>query len=373
MRVVQVNVARPRQPLDAEALLSQWPTLHNVAAAVQRAGAEVTVLQAFHADAQIEVDDVRYKFVREPLPPGRFARNYPWPIMSVVRRLSPDVIHLNGFEFPLHARLLSGLGPPVLVQDHGSTRQMRFPVRRSWGYRRIAGAAFTSAAAGAAFLDGAGLPKRISLFEIPESSTHFTPGDRCEARSRTGMEGDPALLWVGRLDNNKDPLTVLAAAEIALRELPGLQLCCCFSEEPLLPEVRRFLAERPALAAHVHLLGRVPHERVEQLCRAADFFLLGSAQEGSGYALIEAMACGAVPIVSDIAAFRALTGNGAVGRLVTRGDPAAFAEAIVALSKADRDRLRASVLRHFEQSLSFDVVGSKLVAAYRSLAGEAPR
>ena len=33
--------------------------------------------------------------------------------------------------------------------------------------------------------------------------------------------GDPALLWVGNLDANKDPLTVLRGVSMAARELPA--------------------------------------------------------------------------------------------------------------------------------------------------------
>ena len=49
--------------------------------------------------------------------------------------------------------------------------------------------------------------------------------------------------------------------------------------------------------------------------RAADLFVLGSHREGSGYSLIEALACGLPPIVTDIPSFRSLTGAGVVGAL----------------------------------------------------------
>ena len=44
--------------------------------------------------------------------------------------------------------------------------------------------------------------------------------------------------------------------------------------------------------------------------QAADLFVLGSHREGSGYSLIEALACGLPPVVTDIHAFRTLTGCG---------------------------------------------------------------
>ncbi len=373
VRVVHVNVVRPREPIEPEQLLAAWPTVSDVATAVERSGAEVTVLQCFHRNAELAANGIRYIFVREPGLPRKLAGLAPWRPARMIWKLSPDIIHLNGFEFALHARSLCNLGIPVLVQDHSSRLQMRVPWRRSWGYRRISGAAFTSAAQGASFLAGAGLPKHIPLFEIPESSTHFTPGDQDRARAETGLAGDPAVLWVGRLNSNKDPLTILRAAGLALRALPGLQLWCCFSEDELLPAVHAYLTDHPELADHVHLLGTVPHSQVELLCRAADFFMIGSEQEGSGYALMEAMACGTTPIATDIPAFRALTGGGAVGRLVKRGDAAAFAEALVDLAQIDRRELRTAALDHFTRNLSFDVVGAKLVEAYRAILEAAKR
>ena len=52
---------------------------------------------------------------------------------------------------------------------------------------------------------------------------------------------------------------------------------------------------------------------------AADLFVVGSHHEGSGYALMEACACGAVPVVTGIPTFRLLTGSGSIGALWTPG------------------------------------------------------
>jgi glycosyltransferase involved in cell wall biosynthesis len=175
------------------------------------------------------------------------------------------------------------------------------------------------------------------------------------------------VLWVGRLDANKDPLTILDAIEIAARDLPALRLWCCYHEQPLFAQVEARLAASPGLAARVELLGRVPHARIEQLCRAADFFLLGSHREGSGYALIEALACGTTPVVSDIPSFRALTGDGAIGALAPPGDAAALASALVAQAARPRAELRHAAIAHFERALSFDAIGARLCAIYREL------
>src|SRR5690606_29215222 len=135
-------------------------------------------------------------------------------------------------------------------------------------------------------------------------------------------------------------------------------------EAPLLDAVRARLDAEPALAARVRLLGRVPHGEVELLCRAADLLLLGSRREGSAFAVLEALACGLTPVLSDIPPFRALTGRGAVGALLPPGDAAAFAGALVSLAARPREELRRRALDHFRRELSFEALGKRLVEGY---------
>jgi glycosyltransferase involved in cell wall biosynthesis len=106
----------------------------------------------------------------------------------------------------------------------------------------------------------------------------------------------------------------------------------------------------------------VSHETIEQLMRAADLFVLGSHHEGSGYSLIEALACGLPPIVTDIPSFRSLTGNGAVGTLWRCGDSRALCDALIS-ARIDFDA-RAAVRAHFDRELSMHSLGRKLAAMY---------
>ncbi len=371
LRVVQINCLVDTEDRTPQALLEAWPTLPAVATATARAGADVTILQASRTTDRYRSDGVAYHFVAEPkVRRGGGAGLFPWRLAAAARAESPDIIHFNGLDFPVHARAASSLGVPVLVQDHASRPEARIGRLRGWGHRRIAAAAFTSSAQAEPFLRSGQLPAGASIFEIPESSSGFTAGDREKARRDAGIYGDPALLWVGHLDANKDPLTILQALRKALPALPDLQLWCAFVGTALLPQLEKLLHEDETLAAHVHLLGKISHEKVQTLCRACDFFLLGSRREGSGYALLEALACGTTPIVSDIPPFRALTGNGSVGALVPVGEADAFAASILSLAKRPRLALRQAALDHFDQHLSFPVLGRRLVAAYETLTGK---
>ena len=295
---------------------------------------------------------------------------------ALIRGMAPQVLNIHGLGFPDQVLHLAEAAPgiPILLQDHAN-RPPRWWRRSAWKRyaRTAAGVAFCQRQQARPFIETGVLARGVPVYEIPESTSRFVPGDCEAARRETGVAGDPLLLWVGHLDVNKDPLTVLDGIADASRELPGLQLWCCFGTGPLLRRVRRRIASDRRLEGRVHLLGQVPHERVEQLMRAADFFISGSHRESTGYALIEALACGLPPLVTDIPSFRVLTGNGSVGRLWRTGDGPSLCSALLQLSAHATLADRAAVRAHFERELSFEALGRKLTAVYADLAARGQR
>ncbi len=360
-------------------LLRLWPTLTEVAAAAAGDGVEIVVVQAASQDDLVNHNGVQCHFVsdhgRSVLFPRRLvASRRPGRLGAKLGELAPDVVHLHGLSFLRQASFLAGLlpGTPILVQDHAD----RPPRRRTLfsGHRPaldIAGVCFTSRELCMPWIEAGWLDPQLPVFEILESSSHFTVGDQDAARAATGLFGDPCLVWVGRLSQVKDPLTVLDALAQAIPQLRDPHLWCYYTQAPLHREVTRRLENDDRLARRTHLQGPVPHAQIEAVMRAADFFVTGSRREGSGYAVIEAMACGTPPIVTDIPAFRSLTGGCTVGALVPPGDPSAMALALTEWSSQDRRSLRSMVRAHFDRTLSFEVLGGKLRAAYRKLAGVA--
>ena len=358
-------------------LLEAWFTLADVAAAASSEDVRVTAVQAASQNAVLQRNHVTCRFVaeRKSMMPASLA---PWS-SPLPRRLAakcvllqPDLIHYHSLSLPHHVRLLQQALPkiPFLVQDHADKLPpaWRRPLYRR-GLAAIDGVAFTSRAQAEPFRRRRILADRVAVFEIAESSSRFTPGGQQVARTKTGLYGDPCLLWVAHLNENKDPLTILNALSRVRERLPAPELWCFFKSSPLLGEVRARLAAEPDLQCRVHLMGEVPHHAVEDLCRAADFFVLGSHKEGSGYAVVEALACGTPPIVTDIPAFRKLTGDGAVGGLSPPRDADAMARTLIEWSARDRDSLRQAARAHFDRALSFEVIGSQLRDAYRALAG----
>jgi glycosyltransferase involved in cell wall biosynthesis len=378
LHVVQISFFRdPEERLPSQ-LLHAWPSLMDVAEAARAGGTHVTVVQASSHSEFLVWGGVHYHFLpfdaterpgqgngEESARSAGRAERSPAGIAALLARLAPDVLHVHGLGFARDVLSLASLAPgiPIILQDHAD----RLP--RLWrrGPCRLqmslaAGVAFCARAQARPFTDAGLLSPGTPVYEIPESTSRFAPGELCEAREITGLQGNPAVLWVGHLNDNKDPLTVLDGVSRAAQELPALRLWCCFGSASLLAIVQRRIAEDARLRSRVRLIGRVAHETIEQLMRAADLFVVGSHHEGSGYSLIEALACGLPPIVTDIPSFRSLTAGGAVGALWPCGDSQALCEAMVT-ARFDGET-RAAVRAHFDRELSLHALGRKLAAMY---------
>jgi len=341
LHVVQISFFNDPAGRAPAQLLEAWPSLVDVADAALQAGVRVSVVQACLHPQQVEHHGVRYYFL--PFGHTAPARGHSSPLCELLRTLAPDVLHVHGLGFPRDVLALAAMLPnvPIVLQDQP-------------------------------FVEARLVDSKTHLYAIPESTSRFTLADQEDARRATNVSGDPAVLWVGHLDVNKDPLTVLAGISDAARLRPRLQLYCCFGVAPLLREVQDRIAADSLLRDRVHLLGRVPHERIEQLMRAADVFVLGSHREGSGFSLIEALACGLPPVVTDIPSFRALTGAGAVGMLWPCDNPHALCAALLSVTARLGPAMRAAVRAHFESELSFAALGLKLAAMYHDLVERTP-
>jgi glycosyltransferase involved in cell wall biosynthesis len=375
MRITIVNYAFDDQTADPGVLLDRYESLTGWSDAIRAAGAVVSVVQRFGHDARLVRNGIEFMFRKDGRHGDPRSRPVPWRVHRAVRKGEPDLVHVNGLNVPLQTWLLRqslAASASIVVQDHGGgvPRSGRRSLRsRAKGFAmRSADAFFFTNPAQAEAWQRAGMigPDRV-IVQVLEASTDMRPVDRAQARQESGIAGNPALLWVGRLNVNKSPLTILDAFEHALARLPAATLTMVYSGDELLPQVRARLERSEALGSHVRLIGRMPRERLAAFFSAADIFVLGSHQEGSGYALIEACACGLPSVVTDIPSFRVITGNGRAGVLWPVDDAERCCEAILNLAVQDREAWRRSVIGHFDRALSWTAVGRQAVDAYRTV------
>jgi glycosyltransferase involved in cell wall biosynthesis len=372
VRIVQLNLAYERACESPSDLLERYHTLTGWSRALRAAGAEVDVVQRYSQTSVLSIDGTRYWFVAD----AHSALLRPWEVpqtaVTQVAKGKPDIVHVNGLMFPATIEALRrtlGDSCVIVLQDHSGIVPRFAPLWRAVAARRWRRAFATADACSfttrelAARWRHVGLSGSMKILEIPEASTTLSPSTSDNGRVR--LAGSPVILWVGRLDANKDPLTVLDAMARSADDLPSARLWMVTPGGALEAAVAARVSASAVLRARVSLQGPVPHHEMTRYYSAADVFVSGSHHEGSGYALIESLACGVTPCVTDIPAFRALVDE--CGVLWSAGDAAACAAALRAAARMVSSAQRQQVRRHFTARLSWQAIAHLTLHAYADL------
>ena len=103
--------------------------------------------------------------------------------------------------------------------------------------RNINAYLFTSYKNAAAWINKKIIKNPYKCKEVQEASTYFIRKDKLKSQTRVGMSGVHNFLWVGRLNKNKDPLTVLKALKNMASIIPT-RLYMIYQDEDLLEEVK---------------------------------------------------------------------------------------------------------------------------------------
>jgi len=368
LRIVIVNDVFHPDDINPAALLDRFTTLTGWAEAVRAQGADVTVCQRFGASADLITNGIVYRFVPDAFParPG-ISFSGSEAMRRAVALIDPNVVHINGLDYPRAIRSLRMALPKktaIVVQDHGGFDPRRVGVIRRWWMRAGLKAAAALLVATpdqiVEFRESGLVPSAVAIRDVMEGSTRFVP------RRENNTAPDPRVLWVGRLNANKDPLTVIEGFARFAATKPHATLSVVYGESDLESAVRNAIRRHPHLARSVQLLGPVPHDALERVYGGADIFVLGSHREGSGYAAVEAMACAVVPALTDIPSFRALTDQGRVGALWQPGNAESLAAALARLAQPEAiARLRVAARRRFEECYSWEAIGTRAMAIYR--------
>jgi len=293
-----------------------------------------------------------------------------------VRRTRPDIVHLHSgawYKGALAARL-AGVRR-VVYTEHGL-----LPGDHPWGARlRKLAALLTdtivtvSGSLQRQLSDELGVEeRRIQTIDNGVDIQAFSVGERSPALvERLGIPSDAVVIGsVGSLEPIKGHDTLIRAFA-RVRERLGaarplyLVICGQGSRRDALPA----LAGELGVAEWVRLPGWVD-EAVEYY-RMFDVFVLPSVTEGAPLSLLEAMACGAVPVVTAVGANAEILGPALAEQIVPPGDVDRLADALARMVSSDehRRRIGAVARRRMEEEYDLD----QTIERYRELYGRMRR
>lgn len=354
MRILHVTYARVNDQTDPHV----WLENLNFFTGIPEEMSKVHSVESIHLinyTGILQKKNVRYHFLRISL----FDWMVPFRLSRYIVRRNADVIIVHGLLSPWQLIWLTRNIPGatrIYVQHHAET-VFRFPkniLHRLVG-PRISGYFFSSIDLATPWIEAGQIGDSSKVHEVIELSSPFCSRER-------GRVNDVAkrYLWVGRFDENKDPVTLVRAFLQFLRIEPEATLNIVFRGGHLLHEIENLLRDDER-STRICLVGAVDRQDIEAWYLKSAFIISTSGYESAGAAVCEGMSCGCIPILTDIPSFRTLTASGKVGLLFKTGSVNDLLDALTKSTRIDIPTERGKVLDQFKSNLSFEAISKKIL------------
>lgn len=324
---------------------------------------EVDSIEQVNYSGRLERNRVTYHFLNF----GKRKNFFPVKLHKHIKKLKPEAILVNGFIFPLQIiqlRLTLGNNVKIII-IHRSEKPFNGIKKylQQLADRSVNAYLFSSADFGKQWIGKGIIKDKNKIHEAMHASSRFQSLEKGTTRSLLAVNGSPLFLWVGRLNSNKDPLTVIKAFKKLLTVQPSARLYMIYQTEELIDQAKKTIDG----AEEIILIGKIEHKNLEYWYSSADFIISGSHYEGGGIAISEAMSCGCIPIITDIISFRQMTGRGKCGLLYEPGNAEDLSSALLKTNEINIEIESEKVLRQFKKELSFEAIANKITRVIDSL------
>jgi glycosyltransferase involved in cell wall biosynthesis len=208
-------------------------------------------------------------------------------------------------------------------------------------------------------------PERIRIIynstDIPTSAAHCAES-RMAIRRKLGLKYEKIAVFVGRLSEEKNIDVLIDAWELIIARHPDAHLML-LGEGGAYRNVEQQLRDQVdslGLDDVIHFLGHV--ENAKDYVLASDVFVLPTRTEGMSNALVEAFACGAAIVATDIAANREICEDGVNSILVPPSNVEELAKAIN--SVLDSPELGARLGKAARRKAEEELTTEKMIESY---------
>jgi glycosyltransferase involved in cell wall biosynthesis len=300
-------------------------------------------------------------------------------LVGIIKEHEVAVIHAHEFYMSAIGALVSrATGVPLVVTIHGKSY---YPDRRR---RRVACRMMAASAAAVVTVS-----EDLRRFFCATTGTPLdrvrvvyngidVQGDRAVGRRNgdlletVGIHRDARIVGaVGSLYTVKGHLDLIRATPAIVQYHPTTHVII-LGRGPLHDTL---VAEADTLGIRdrIHLLGH--RDDVKDWLAAMDVFTMPSLSEGLPLSLLEAMAAGVPPVVSDVGGMAEVVRDGETGLLVQPGSVTALADRISFLlgNSALAAKMRAAARDHIRDRFTVDRMAAEYREVYRRAIGSSPR
>ena len=367
MTIIHLSYARKNDLSDPGAWLDKLSFFTGVLESTTQY-AEVKSVHCISYTGTILRNGVEYHFLKLK----KWQSLFPFRLHSYIKKLDPNTIIVHGLIFPFQILILRwqlGKGTKIICQHHAERpfADVRQYLQR-WADKYIGAYLFCSVEQGLQWVCAKQIKNTSKIKEVMGTSSAFEVIDKDTARTKTKVNGKPNFLWVGRLDLNKDPLTLAKAFIRFHRRNATAKLYMVYQTFEMIEELKALIADAPNGPTSITLVGKVNHADLLYWYNSADFIISTSHYEGSGVSVCEGMSCGCIPILTNIPSFKMMTSNGKIGLLYEPGDEKGLAECLNRSVSLDSGVMRKLVLQQFHEKLSFDANATQTLDVIHSIA-----
>jgi len=192
----------------------------------------------------------------------------------------------------------------------------------------------------------------------------FSPSARKEARKQIGFENEFLIIHTRSWEPRYGVDIALQGFRKALDKNPAMHILMLGggSQQDM---IHRYVNTHH-LADHVHFIGYMPNQKLAQYYRAGDIYLSASHVDGSSVALLEAMACGCVPIVSNIPSNLEWVKENETGWSFHDGSGKDLSETLLEIYQMDLKDIRRKARKKIEREADWDQGKKQLMQAYQN-------
>jgi glycosyltransferase involved in cell wall biosynthesis len=319
----------------------------------------VISIEQINYEGRLEKNGVLYHFMKLT----KKERLFPGKLHRLIKSQNPDVVLIHGMQYPLQViQLRLALGPKVIIMtQHHADRPFKGLKKQvaQLADRCTNAYLFSSKDIASEWITQGIIHKPSKVKEVMPVASVFSPINREAARSKTGVSGHPVFLWVGRLNDNKNPISAVKVFLRYLKLQPEARLYMIYQNDDLLPDINKVLSAEPHYKNNIVLVGKIPHHELLYWFNSADFIISNSYRESGGAAVSEALSCGCIPVITDIDSFRVITDNGKCGVLFEAGNEEAMFNALLQTRQMDIPAKRKHTLEYYSATLSFNAIANR--------------
>lgn len=210
---------------------------------------------------------------------------------------------------------------------------------------------------------------KIKIIPIGVDTTLFKPVATKLARKSLGLDADnPIILFVGRMEFNKGPETLLDAFKILKIKHPTAVVCFVGGNNDIKNDtaikLMKTRCKNLGIAKNVRFFGRIDQNMLNLYYSAADVCVMPTFYEIFGIVPIESMACGTPVVGSDTGGLKYTIINGVTGYRAQTQNTDDFAEKINLVLKQGKDKFAQNCTNWVEKNFLWKKIAVEYKIAY---------